>query len=165
MKSLKLLIILTGISCQNYSELRNDNPILWSWSLPVELRSYPINDKGEPTAKYSKLHYLAYHENDYKLLQEALDNGADPNQKAWAGNTPLHFAAVAGKTEHCNILLNAGVDINTKNNEGLTALDYAINLNNINVERLLKSAQLREQIIKKSSNKKENMLKSEDKLK
>ena len=45
-------------------------------------------------------------------------NVKDPN----AGSTPLISAATFGKTEVARVLIDAGVDLNMKNNDGSTAL-------------------------------------------
>ena len=40
-------------------------------------------------------------------------------------NTPLHYAAGAGNTEVCEILVDAGALVNKKDLEGCTPLHYA----------------------------------------
>ncbi|MDD3469930.1 MAG: ankyrin repeat domain-containing protein [Thermoguttaceae bacterium] len=42
------------------------------------------------------------------------------------GNTELHFAARCGNSDTCELLLDAGADINARNGQGETALFFAI---------------------------------------
>jgi hypothetical protein len=50
--------------------------------------------------------------------------GADPNVQYCVGNTPLHSAACYGDVEIVQILLNLEADVNIRNNDSETPLDY-----------------------------------------
>ncbi|MEJ1964151.1 MAG: ankyrin repeat domain-containing protein [Gammaproteobacteria bacterium] len=57
-----------------------------------------------------------------RVLKKA---GADPNART-AGSTPLLTATSRGWTDVMKELVSYGVDINAKDSDGLTALDYAL---------------------------------------
>ena len=50
----------------------------------------------------------------------------DLNHPANGGKTPLMYASYEGKPEVVRVLLAAGADKDLRNNDGKTALDYAI---------------------------------------
>ncbi len=51
-----------------------------------------------------------------------LEGGADPGLENQRSRAPLHFAAVTGNSEIVSLLVNAGVDVNCTDSEGLTPL-------------------------------------------
>jgi len=59
-------------------------------------------------------------------VQQHIQAGSDLNQKdPYGGSSPLISAAVFGKTAIARELIDAGVDLNFKNNDGSTALHTA----------------------------------------
>ncbi len=58
-------------------------------------------------------------------LEQALDQGADPNWLEEGNTTALFLAASNGHLEVVRILLNRGADPNIKDYQGKTALDVA----------------------------------------
>jgi len=63
---------------------------------------------------------------DLDAIQQHIQAGSDLNAKEPAvGSTPLISAAVFGKTEIARALIEAGANVNLKNNEGSTALHSA----------------------------------------
>ena len=54
-----------------------------------------------------------------------LDYGADPNIKTTDGLTPVHVAAMWGRTECLKLLIDRGGDPYEEDNDGLNALDLA----------------------------------------
>jgi ankyrin repeat protein len=51
-------------------------------------------------------------------------NGADPNVQCHHGNTPLHSAACYGDVEMVQALLNLQADVNIRNNDSRSPLNY-----------------------------------------
>jgi ankyrin repeat protein len=61
-----------------------------------------------------------------KALEQHIAAGSDLNEKdPYGGSSPLITAAVFGKTAMAKLLIDAGADINFKNNENSTALHSA----------------------------------------
>jgi len=78
------------------------------------------------------------HTETVKLL---LAKGADPNVKLpTSGTTALMYAAYGGRSQVVQTLLAKGAEINVKDNEGLTALEYAETTRHDEVGRILKKA-------------------------
>lgn len=64
--------------------------------------------------------------NNVELIRQHIKAGTNLNEKdPYGGSSPLISAAVFGKTEIAQILIEAGADINIQNNEGSTALHSA----------------------------------------
>ncbi len=75
---------------------------------------------------------------DLEAIQQHIAAGSDLNEKEPAvGSTPLISAAVFGKTEVARALIEAGADVNVKNNEGSTALHSAAFLCRMEIVELL----------------------------
>jgi len=64
---------------------------------------------------------------DLAGVQAELDKGVDVDEgdDSWPGMTPLHYAADEGHTEVVELLIANGADVNAKNDEGGTPLDWA----------------------------------------
>ncbi|MGD8989558.1 MAG: ankyrin repeat domain-containing protein [Syntrophobacterales bacterium] len=61
-----------------------------------------------------------------EIVKLLLANGADPNVKLpTSGTTALMYAVYGGRNQVVIVLLAKGAEINAKDNEGLTALEYA----------------------------------------
>lgn len=61
-----------------------------------------------------------------EALKQHLAAGTDINEKdPYGGSSPLISASLFGKTEIAKILIDAGAEINVKNNDGSTALHTA----------------------------------------
>ncbi len=56
-------------------------------------------------------------------FQVLLDGGADPNVAGEHGTTALHCAARLGYSKVVHALLNAGADVNARDDEDLSPLD------------------------------------------
>jgi hypothetical protein len=77
---------------------------------------------GSPT---DTIHEAARH-GDLKNIQRHVESSADLNEKdPFNGSTPLIIAAAFGRTEVAEALIEAGADLDQKNNDGSTALHTA----------------------------------------
>jgi ankyrin repeat protein len=86
--------------------------------------------------------FFAIRANNVNWVRLLLEKGADPTIRNNIGLTPFHVAVDNAKDfEILNLLLaNEKVDINeTRDQQGLTALHYAITASNVNVARFLLS--------------------------
>jgi len=68
--------------------------------------------------------HTAAHLNNVEIVKILLESGADPNpyskHKDW--ETPLHYAAEAGAVEAIQALVDSGIDVDTRKDQGLSAL-------------------------------------------
>ncbi|KAK8751966.1 hypothetical protein OTU49_011377 [Cherax quadricarinatus] len=79
-------------------------------------------------------------------VQHLLINGARPNEQDSSGCTPLHLAALLSNIGQVCLLLKHRVDLNLCNNEGLKAIDIALESSEPDVVTLLRVASLSEHI-------------------
>lgn len=79
--------------------------------------------------------YTACAEGNTDMARLLLDNNAEPDRTEDA--TPLIIASCYGKIECVKLLLEHGTDVNTIDNEGRTALFYAMAYRQDKVEKLL----------------------------
>jgi uncharacterized protein len=78
--------------------------------------------------------YAAAAANDSEWLEVILKHGANPNlvnskRGVFPGQTPLWDAIRSRKMKHLNVLIQAGVDVNHRDQGGETAMIYAAGLN------------------------------------
>lgn len=70
--------------------------------------------------------YEAILRGDIEVVKQHIAAGSDLNEKdPSGGGNPLHTACIFGKTEIAMLLIEAGSDVNFKNNEGSTPLHTA----------------------------------------
>lgn len=62
---------------------------------------------------------------DREVVEALLDKGAELEAKDDFGRTPLFYAVVMHQLNKLRVLLNGGVNVKAKSNDGLTALDLA----------------------------------------
>lgn len=71
--------------------------------------------------------WIATTESSLGVMEALLKQGADPNvrsrSKGFAGDTPLHLAAINGLYDAAALLLKYGADDKIRNGQGKTALD------------------------------------------
>lgn len=65
-------------------------------------------------------------DDDCKLAQILINNGADINTKDKSGNTPLHYCIYYKNYKLMKLLVNNGADVNVHDNNGRTPLHLAI---------------------------------------
>jgi ankyrin repeat protein len=80
---------------------------------------------GIPVSGTTSLH-LAVLSDRGKIAQFLIEKHANLNAKAKDehGGTPLHWAAVLGRIKMARILITAGADVNVRDNNGYTPLDW-----------------------------------------
>ena len=85
--------------------------------------------------------YIFYYivNNDIQSVKNYIDSGYDLNIQ-YIGYTPLIYAVHCNKIEFVKLLLNAGADIDKKNDNGNTALISAAYNGNIEIVELLLNA-------------------------
>jgi ankyrin repeat protein len=82
----------------------------------------PSSSQLTETASPVGLHQ-AIIEGDLGAVRELIEAGSDPNAKAPSGgSSPLITAATFGRTEAARALIDAGADVDQRNNDGSTAL-------------------------------------------
>ncbi len=96
--------------------------------------NYPINKKG-----ITPLHKAAAN-NDLGEIKKLLDNGANINIRSKNGNTPLIYAAIYGSNESFEYLLKNKADYKIKSKLPSSAVNYALNNQNVTMIRALLSA-------------------------
>ncbi|BDA75871.1 hypothetical protein CAL7716_100370 (plasmid) [Calothrix sp. PCC 7716] len=95
-----------------------------------------INNKNE--AGETALH-LAVKNNDSRLIQILINNGADVNAATNYKATPLHYAASFGTKGTINLLIEKGSNINVVDKNGKKPLDWAIEAKKTENIELLKT--------------------------
>lgn len=91
----------------------------------------------DPNTGISNLAIVAANGPDYQLRWMIDNENVDINQQDLDGNTALIYAIVNRQKDHVGLLLDRGADPNLSNNAGGTPLDYANQLNQEKIERML----------------------------
>ena len=95
-----------------------------------------VMDQGEDIEDISSAVYLAISQNQLEAVEFLLSVGADPN--AVVGEKHLFFEAIqGGDVEIVKTFIEAGADINRKNNDGCTSLSTACFAGYIEIVELL----------------------------
>ena len=90
------------------------------WAKKLAARGAKINQPG-----WTPLHYACSGPDAGGIAAWLLSQGADVNARSPNGTTPLMMAARYGASENVAILLKAGADVALKNEQELTAVDFA----------------------------------------
>lgn len=76
---------------------------------------------------------IAVKNNQYEFSRSLLSSGANPNSQDNLGNTPLMRATLLGNLKLVKLLLQYGANENIKNDANMTAHDWALAFNRINI--------------------------------
>ncbi|MCU0437972.1 MAG: ankyrin repeat domain-containing protein [Raineya sp.] len=104
----------------------------------LKFQDFSLNDCFEINGKNYSLLVIAIKMEKKEIIKALIKEKIELN-KICADKSPLMYAAKYGQTETAKLLIEAGAQINLKNPEGLTALDYAIQSQQKEIEALLKS--------------------------
>lgn len=96
------------------------------------------NDADVNKPGWTPLHYAAS-TGQVAVIEFLLDNSAYIDAESPNGSTPLMMAAMYGSPEAVKVLIQAGADLNIKNQLGLTALDFAVRGNRQNAKELIET--------------------------
>jgi len=93
-----------------------------------QLAPAPKAKPKPPTAKASRITiHDAARDGNIEAVKQHLAAGTDVNTKNDRnGWTPLHWAALYGRTEVAELLIAKGAGVNAMNENGETRLDYAV---------------------------------------
>lgn len=97
-------------------------------------------DKGAKPTGSSKAVVLAANNKNTTMVNTLLDKGYSPKQSDFEGNQALHHAVVMKDVALVNKLIGLGVDVNAKNNKGLTPLILAAQTGQMDVCQALVKA-------------------------
>lgn len=101
-------------------------------------RDADVNKTG-----WTPLHYAAS-TGHVAVIEYLLDNSAYIDAESPNGTTPLMMAAMYGSPQAVKVLIQAGADLNIKNQLGLSALDFAVRGNRQNSKELIETGLQRE---------------------
>jgi len=96
------------------------------------------NDADVNKTGWTPLHYAASG-GHVSVIEFLLENSAYIDAESPNGSTPLMMAAMYGSPESVKVLIQAGADLNIKNQLGLTALDFAVRGNRQNAKELIET--------------------------
>ena len=88
---------------------------------------------------WAPLHYAAA-VGDVEIIQLLLDKSAYVDVESPNKTTPLMMAARGGNNDAATALIEAGADLSLKNDQGMTAVDFALNSDHRDTAALIKSA-------------------------
>ncbi|HEX8956294.1 MAG TPA: ankyrin repeat domain-containing protein [Burkholderiaceae bacterium] len=88
---------------------------------------------------WAPLHYAAA-VGDVEIIQLLLDKSAYVDVESPNKTTPLMMAARGGNNDAAKALIEAGADLSLKNDQGMTAVDFARNYDHRDTAALIESA-------------------------
>ena len=128
---------------QTRTEVRNasdESPLMLAalkGFLPL-VKKLVANDADVNKPGWTPLHYAATG-GHVPVVQFLLDESAYIDAESPNGTTPLMMAAMYGSPEAVKVLIQAGADLTLKNQQGLSALDFAIRAQRNNARELIQT--------------------------
>jgi len=140
--SLKVAELLTSWP-QVKTEVRNDKDesVLMLAALKGYLplvKQLVAHDADVNKTGWTPLHYAAS-SGQVAVIEFLLENSAYIDAESPNGSTPLMMAAMYGSPEAVKVLIQAGADLNIKNQLGLSALDFAVRGSRQNAKELIET--------------------------
>ena len=145
LKVAEVLIQASGINV-NFLNQANESALMYA-ALHGHLAAAKLlisKDADVNKTGWTPLHYAATN-GHVEIMQLLLDNHAFVDAGSPNGSTPLMMAAQYGSPQAVKILLDEGAEPLQKNEQGLTALDFARRASRIDAERLIGEAIRRQQ--------------------
>lgn len=128
---------------QTRTEVRNANdesPLMLAalkGFLPL-VKKLVNNDADVNKPGWTPLHYAATG-GHVPVMEFLLDESAYIDAESPNGTTPLMMAAMYGSPEAVKVLIQAGADLTLKNQQGMTALDFAVRAQRANARELIET--------------------------
>lgn len=128
---------------QTRTEVRNasdESPLMLAalkGFLPL-VKKLVANDADVNKPGWTPLHYAATG-GHVPVVQFLLDESAYIDAESPNGTTPLMMAAMYGSPEAVKVLIQSGADLTLKNQQGLSALDFAIRGQRANARELIQT--------------------------
>jgi ankyrin repeat protein len=145
LKVAQVLIAAKGIDL-NFLNPAGESPLMYAalkghLSVAKQLisKDADVNKPG-----WTPLHYAATH-GHVEIMQLLIDNHAFVDPESPNGTTPLMMAAQYGTPQAVKLLIDEGAEPLLKNQQGLTALDFARRASRIDAQELISKAILRRQ--------------------
>jgi len=145
LKVAEVLIQASGINV-NFLNQANESALMYA-ALHGHLAAAKLlisKDADVNKTGWTPLHYAATN-GHVEIMQLLLDNHAFVDAGSPNGSTPLMMAAQYGSPQAVKILLDEGAEPLQKNEQGLTALDFARRASRIDAEQLIGEAIRRQQ--------------------
>jgi uncharacterized protein len=128
---------------QTRTEVRNahdESPLMFAalkGFLPL-VKKLVNNDADVNKPGWTPLHYAATG-GHVPVIEFLLDESAYIDAESPNGTTPLMMAAMYGSPEAVKALIHAGADLTLKNQQGMTALDFAVRGQRANARELIET--------------------------
>jgi ankyrin repeat protein len=140
MRSLQVLLASPKINIEAAANNGDTALMIASYTHHLEaVKALLAHDAEVNRHGWAPLHYAAA-VGDVAIIQLLLDKSAYIDTESPNKTTPLMMAARGGNNEAVKVLIEAGADVSLKNDQGLTAADFALHYEHRDTAALIKSA-------------------------